>query len=154
MKRHLNENDPRNEDDTMRMIWWSLSHSLRYSQVEGDIIHDKVCSMRCQAFAVCTLCEEKAGDNSEHALLTCSYIRVGGENLLLALQQEDLTMTWERIKFADFRSLLHDFSYSVHSGAAVDIKSRKENMCMAFCTCPSGITSSAPEKRKVGPVRG
>ena len=53
---------------------------------------------------VCTLWEENAEDNSEHALLTCSYIRVGSENLLLALQQEDPTMTLERIKFLDFRS--------------------------------------------------
>ena len=40
----------------------------------------------------------------EHALLTCSYIRVGAENLLLALQHKDPTMTLERIKFLDFRS--------------------------------------------------
>ena len=40
----------------------------------------------------------------EHALLTCSYIRVGSENLLLALQHEDPTLTLERIKFLDFRS--------------------------------------------------
>ena len=53
---------------------------------------------------VCTLCEVNAEDSSEHALLTCSYIRVGSENLLLALQQEDPTMTLERIKFLDFRS--------------------------------------------------
>ena len=33
-----------------------------------------------------------------------SYIRVGAENLLLALQHEDPTMTLERIKFLDFRS--------------------------------------------------
>ena len=43
--------------------------------------------------AVCTLCEENAEDTSEHALLTCSYIRVGTENLLLAFQHEDPTMT-------------------------------------------------------------
>ena len=54
--------------------------------------------------AVCTLCEENAEDNSEHTLLTCSYIRVGAENLLLALQHEDPTMTLERIRFLDFRS--------------------------------------------------
>ena len=54
--------------------------------------------------AVCTLCEVNAEDSSEHALLTCSYIRVGSENLLLALQHEDPTMTLERIKFLDFRS--------------------------------------------------
>ena len=54
--------------------------------------------------AVCTQCEVNAVDNSEHALLTCSYIRVGSENLLLALQHEDPTMTLERIKFLDFRS--------------------------------------------------
>ena len=54
--------------------------------------------------AVCTLCEVNAEDNSEHALLTCSYTRVGSENLLLALQHEDPTMTLERIKFLDFRS--------------------------------------------------
>ena len=54
--------------------------------------------------AVCTLCEVNAEDSSEHALLTCSYVRVGSENLLLALQQEDPTMTLERIKFLDFRS--------------------------------------------------
>ena len=54
--------------------------------------------------AVCTLCEINEEDNSEHALLTCSYIRVGAENPLLALQQEDPTMTLERIKFLDFRS--------------------------------------------------
>ena len=53
--------------------------------------------------AVCTLCEENAEDISEHALLTC-YIRVGAENLLLALQHQDPTMTLERIKFLDFRS--------------------------------------------------
>ena len=54
--------------------------------------------------AVCTLCDGNAEDTSEHALLTCSYIRVGSENLLLALQQEDPAMTMERIKFLDFRS--------------------------------------------------
>ena len=54
--------------------------------------------------AVCTLCDGNAEDTSEHALLTCSYIRVGSENLLLALQHEDPTMTLERIKFLDFRS--------------------------------------------------
>ena len=54
--------------------------------------------------AVCTLCDGNAADTSEHALLTCSYIRVRSENLLLALQQEDPTMTLERNKFLDFRS--------------------------------------------------
>merc|ERR1712013_427043 len=54
--------------------------------------------------AVCTLCDGNAADTSEHALITCSYIRVGSETLLLALQQEDPTMTLERIKFLDFRS--------------------------------------------------
>ena len=53
--------------------------------------------------AVCTLCDGNAEDTSEHALLTCSYIRVGSENLLLALQHEDPTMTLERVKFLDFR---------------------------------------------------
>ena len=51
--------------------------------------------------AVCTLCEIEEEDNSEHAL---PNIRVGAENLLLALQQEDPTMTLERIKFLDVRS--------------------------------------------------
>ena len=54
--------------------------------------------------AVCTLCEDNKEDSSEHALLTCSYISVGAENLLLALKHEDPTMTLERIKFLDFRS--------------------------------------------------
>ena len=54
--------------------------------------------------AVCPLCEVNEEDYSEHALLTCSYISVGAENLLLASQQEDPTMTLERIKFLDFRS--------------------------------------------------
>ena len=56
--------------------------------------------------AVYTLCEVNAEDSSEHALLTCSYIRIRirAENLLLALQHEDPTMTLERIKFLDFRS--------------------------------------------------
>ena len=54
--------------------------------------------------AVCTLCEENEEDNSEHSLLTCSYIRVGAENLLLALQHGDTTMALERIRFIDFRS--------------------------------------------------
>ena len=54
--------------------------------------------------AVCPLCEVNEEDYSEHALLTCSYISVGAENLLLASQQEDPTMTLERIKFLDFSS--------------------------------------------------
>ena len=54
--------------------------------------------------AVCTLCEENAENNSGHALLTCSCIRVGTENLLLALQHKDPTMPLERTKFLDFRS--------------------------------------------------
>ena len=54
--------------------------------------------------AVCTLCLDNEEDNSEHALLTCSYIKVGADNLLLALQQEIPDMTLERIKFLDFRS--------------------------------------------------
>ena len=54
--------------------------------------------------SVCTLCEENAEDNCERALLTCFYIRVGVENLLLALQHEDPTVTLERIKFLDFSS--------------------------------------------------
>ena len=52
----------------------------------------------------CSLCNlHNEEDNSEHALLTCFYIKVGAENLLLALQHEDPTMTMERIKFLDFR---------------------------------------------------
>ena len=54
--------------------------------------------------AVCTLCLDNEEDNSEHALLTCSYIKVGADNLLLALKQEIPDMTLERIKFLDFRS--------------------------------------------------
>ena len=54
--------------------------------------------------AVCTLCLDNEEDNSEHALLTCSYIKVGADNLLLALRQEIPDMTLERIKFLDFRS--------------------------------------------------
>ena len=54
--------------------------------------------------AICTLCLDNKEDNSEHALLTCSYIKVGADNLLLALQQEIPDMTLERIKFLDFRS--------------------------------------------------
>ena len=47
---------------------------------------------------VCTPCEEDAEDNSEHGLLTWSYIRVGAENLLLALLHEDPNMTLERTR--------------------------------------------------------
>ena len=54
--------------------------------------------------AICTLCFDNKEDNSEHALLTCSYTKVGADNLLLALQQEIPDMTLERIKFLDFRS--------------------------------------------------
>ena len=54
--------------------------------------------------AICTLCSDNKEDNSEHALLTCSYTKVGADNLLLALQQEIPDMTLERIKFLDFRS--------------------------------------------------
>ena len=54
--------------------------------------------------AVCTLCSDNEEDNSEHALLTCSHIKVGADNLLLALKQEIPDMTLERIKFLDFRS--------------------------------------------------
>ena len=54
--------------------------------------------------AVCTIREVNEEGNSEHAILTCTYVRVGAENLLLALQHEDPTMTLERIKFLDFRS--------------------------------------------------
>ena len=54
--------------------------------------------------AVCTLCLDNEEDNSEHDLLTCSYVKVGADNLLLALQQEIPDMTLERIKFLDFRS--------------------------------------------------
>ena len=53
--------------------------------------------------AVCTLCLDNEEDNSEHALLTCSYIKVGADNLLLAPQQEIPDMTLERTKFY-FRS--------------------------------------------------
>ena len=54
--------------------------------------------------AVCTLFEENAEDNSEHALRTCSYIRVRAENLLQALQHKDPTMTFDSITFLDSRS--------------------------------------------------
>ena len=53
---------------------------------------------------VCTLCLGTEVYNSEHALLTCNYIKVGADNLLLALQQEINYMTLERIKFLNFRS--------------------------------------------------
>ena len=46
--------------------------------------------------AICTLCFDNKEDNSEHALLTCSYIKVGADNLLLALQQEIL---WKGLNF-------------------------------------------------------
>ena len=54
--------------------------------------------------SVCTLCLDNKEDNSEHALLTCSFIKVGADNLLLALKQEIPDMPLERIKFLDFRS--------------------------------------------------
>ena len=54
--------------------------------------------------SVCTLCLDNEEDNSEHALLTCTFIKVGADNLLLALKQEIPDMTLERIKFLDFRS--------------------------------------------------
>ena len=54
--------------------------------------------------AVCTLCEDNEEDDARHALLTCSFVKVGAENLLLALKHVDPTMTLERIKFLDFRS--------------------------------------------------
>ena len=54
--------------------------------------------------AVCTLCEDNEEDDAGHALPTCSFVKVGAENLLLALKHVDPTMTLERIKFLDFRS--------------------------------------------------
>ena len=54
--------------------------------------------------AVCTLCDDNEEDDARHALLTCSFVKVGAENLLLALKHVDPTMTLERIKFLDFRS--------------------------------------------------
>ena len=51
----------------------------------------------------CTLCEDNEEDNSEHAHLTCSYIEVGAENLLLALQHKVPDVTMEKIKFLHFR---------------------------------------------------
>ena len=65
--------------------------------------HGRGC-IECTCQAVCTRCEVNEEDNSEHALLTYSYIRVGAENLMLALQQEDPSMILERIKFLDLRS--------------------------------------------------
>ena len=47
-----------------------------------------------------------------------------------------------------YRMSLPDFSYSVYSGVALDIQSRKEMMCMAFCTHPSETT----KKRKASPI--
>ena len=54
--------------------------------------------------AVCTLCKDNEGDNYEQTLLTCSYIMFGAENLLLALQHEDMNITMERIRLLYFRS--------------------------------------------------
>ena len=53
--------------------------------------------------AVCTLCDGNAADTSEHALLTCSYIRVGAENPSAS------SSTWRSnyvcgLNFVDFRS--------------------------------------------------
>ena len=44
--------------------------------------------------AVCTLCDGNAEDTSEHALLTCSYIRVGSENFLLASRMNSIVISW------------------------------------------------------------
>ena len=52
--------------------------------------------------AVCTLCKDNEEDDAGHALLICSFVKVGAENLLLALKHKDPTM--ERITFFDFRS--------------------------------------------------
>ena len=43
--------------------------------------------------AVCTLCEDNEEDDAGYALLTFSFVKVGAENLLLALKLEDPTMT-------------------------------------------------------------
>ena len=85
--------------------------------------------------AVCTLCDGNAEDTSEHALLTCSYIRVGSENLLLALQQEDPTMTLERIKFLDFRS--EDLYPMTFLTASILVQLWTSRMEMKRCACPS-----------------
>ena len=91
---------------------------------------------------VCSLCKVNAEDSSKHALLTCSNIRVGAENLLLALQYEDPTVTLEKIKFPYFRSEdLYPMTFLTASILEQLWTSRveKKKMYMAFCTSPSKI---------------
>ena len=97
--------------------------------------------------ALCTLCDENAEDNSEHALLTCSYIRVRAENLLQALQHKDPTMTFDRIKSLYPLTFL---TASILEQLWTSKWRRKDVYGPLYA--PSVVTSPASEKRKVGPV--
>ena len=63
--------------------------------------------------------------------------QTGCKQILQLVQQQPYFCSHQ--KSSKIRPLPPDFYYSIHSGATGDIKNREEKMCMAFCTCPSGI---------------
>ena len=83
----------------MRSFLWKMLHCILPTQ---ERLHRM--NMPNAPLPLCVQCTEGKLDDIEHALLRCNKIKPGADFLLETLKSEIPDITFERIKYLDFRS--------------------------------------------------
>ena len=83
----------------MRSFLWKMLHCILPTQ---DRLHRM--NMPNASSPLCVQCTEGELDDVEHALLRCKKIKPGADFLLETLRSEIPDLTFERIKYLDFRT--------------------------------------------------
>ena len=83
----------------MRSFLWRMLHDILPTQ---ERLHRM--NMPNAPSPLCVQCTEGKLDDIEHALLRCNKIKPGADFLLETLKSEIPDITFERIKYLDFRS--------------------------------------------------
>ena len=83
----------------MRSFLWKMLHCILPTQ---ERLHRM--NMPNAPSPLCVQCTEGKLDDIEHALLRCNKIKPGADFLLQTLKSEIPDITFERIKYLDFRS--------------------------------------------------
>ena len=95
----------------MRSFLWKMLHCILPTQ---ERLHRM--NMPNAPSPLCVQCTEGKLDDIEHALLRCNKIKPGADFLLETLKSEIPDITFERIKYLDFRS--EDFLVPTYLTAA------------------------------------
>ena len=83
----------------MRSFLWKMLHCILPTQ---DRLHRM--NMPNASSPLCVQCSAGELDDIEHALLRCKKIKPGADFLLETLRSEIPDLTFERIKYLDFRT--------------------------------------------------